>query len=504
MKRKYDLKVKQYSINGGFIKEYNNARDASLSGLSNYDSIIHCCTGKYKTAGGYVWKFENDQFSLTNKKDKKTLVECKICHSEESIRSMAMHLKWVHNMKTEDYIQQYEEFRPKFIRYNSGEITCKLCNKTLISNRQLMYHLTTSHKDITQSEYIIKYMYDDKAPLCKCGCGEEVQILRNGKNCDLNKDTYNRDYIKGHWDWEVFKNINNKQSKEEIELIDFIKNIYDGEIQTNVREIIDRREIDIYLPSLKIGIEYNGLYWHSEKAGRFKDYHIDKMNKANKVGIRLIQIFSDEWICKQDIVKEKLKSIICKNKNNNIFARKCKIQEISSKEKDKFLNKYHIQGEDRSKIKLGLYYNDELVAVMTFSKPRISLGGDLSLKDTYELSRYASSSYIVGGASKLIEYFKNKYNPIQIYSYSDNRWTDPNNNMYLKIGFIKTKSSSPNYFYTNDFLVRKHRYNFNKFKLKSMGADISKTESEIMKSMGYTRIWDCGSTKYILDIIPNT
>ena len=61
------------------------------------------------------------------------------------------------------------------------------------------------------------------------------------------------------------------------------------------------------------------------------------------------------------------------------------------------------------------------------------------------------------------------YNPIQVYSYSDNRWTDPNNNMYLKIGFKKEKESSPNYFYTKDYLKRYHRFNFNKHNLKKNG-----------------------------------
>ena len=137
---------------------------------------------------------------------------------------------------------------------------------------------------------------------------------------------------------------------------------------------------------------------------------------------------------------------------------------------------------------------------MTFSKPRLALGGKSSYENIYELSRYASSQYIVGGGNKLIKYFTKTYNPKSIYSYSDNRWTDPNNNMYLKMGFKIEKTSTPNYFYTKDYLVRIHRYNFNKFNLKKLGADISKTEFKIMEELGYTKIWDCGTTKYILDL----
>ena len=137
---------------------------------------------------------------------------------------------------------------------------------------------------------------------------------------------------------------------------------------------------------------------------------------------------------------------------------------------------------------------------MTFSSPRISLGQKINKKDTYELSRFASSQYIVGGSAKLLKFFIKKYSPKNIYSYSDNRWTDPNNNMYLKLGFNRMASSSPGYFYTKDYLVRIHRYNFNKGILKKLGADMNKTEKEIMDDLDYDRIWDCGSTRYELNI----
>ena len=498
MKKIYNSKIIQYSLEGNQIEIFNNAHEAIK--ISNYDSILNCCKGKYKTAGGYVWRFENDPFTLFSKRDKNIIIKCKICNSDESIRSMAMHLKWGHGIKTEEYVLKYGEFRPKNLkeekRIDNSEIKCQECNIKVKSHQHLMYHITKIHPELSKHDYIIKYIYNNNVPTCKCGCGQPTTLLENGRNCDLDKDTYSRDYIKGHWDWEVFLTTG-KQSKEELELLDFIKTIYNGEIQTSVRNIIPKAEIDIFIPNINIGIEYNGLYWHSEKGGRFKDYHQSKMEKAQNKNIHLIQIFSDEWLNNKEIVKNKLKSILSE-KSDKVYARKCEIREILPKDKNEFLNKHHIQGEDRSQIKLGMFYNEILIGVMTFSQPRISLGGNPSIKDVYELSRYASSIYIVGGASKFISYFRKKYNPKQIYSYSDNRWTDPNDNMSLKIGFIKEKTSGPNYFYTKDYTIRLHRYNFNKFKLKEMGADISKTEFRIMEELGYTKIWDCGSTKYSL------
>jgi len=416
---------------------------------------------------------------------------------------MSMHLKWAHNMKVDEYIGKYGEYRPKQLKENElktkSNIECKECNKKFKSHQHLMYHITKSHPEISKSDYIIKHMMNGVKPLCKCGCGEEVTILENGKNCDLDKDTYHRDYIKGHWDWEVFSNIG-KQSKEEILLVNFIKSIYKGEIQTNVRGLIKNNEIDIFIPELSLAVEYNGLYWHSEKSGKMNDYHINKTKLCNELGIRLIHIFSDEWILKEEIIKQKLISIITKPKNR-IYARKCIIKEITPKQKNDFLNSYHIQGEDRSSIKLGLFYNDNLVGVMTFSKPRISLGSKSYKNNSFELSRFALSLNVIGGASKLLKFFIKNHTPSHIYSYSDNRYSDPNNNMYLKIGFIKTNSSKPGYFYTKDFQKRLHRFNFNKGILKKMGCDVeNKTEKEIMNELGYTRIWDCGTTRYDLEI----
>jgi hypothetical protein len=204
MKKLYNSKIIQYSLNGEKINEFNNVNGATH--IVNYDSIINCCLNKYKTAGGFIWRFENDPFSFNSILDKNHNILCKICNSNESPRSMAMHLKWAHNIKTEEYVLKYGEFRPKkIINHKKSETSgfdCKICNKKLNSNQHLMYHITKFHKDITKHDYIIKYLLNDKVPLCKCGCGNPVTILENGKNNDLDKDLYFRDYIKGHWDWK--------------------------------------------------------------------------------------------------------------------------------------------------------------------------------------------------------------------------------------------------------------------------------------------------------------
>ena len=501
MKKLYS-EIKQYSVDGKLINTFESSTEAHH--IAHKDSIISCCKGKHKIAGGYVWRFDNSPFEREEtSKISKNNITCHICNSCENPKSMSMHLKHHHNMKNNEYIEKYGEFRPKHIisqkKLNESEIKCEICNEKLLHNRHLMFHINKNHPGITKSEYIIKYKYKDNIPLCKCGCGGFVTLLENGKNCDLKKDTYNRDYIKGHWDWKFYRKVKGP-SLEQIEITNFIRSIYDGEIKTDIKRILNgNKELDIYLPNMKLAIEYNGLFWHSEKSGKYEDYHLNKYLQASKKNIRLIQIFADEWYNKKEIVKAKIRSIFRKSEEKT-YARKCYIKEIESKEKNKFLNFNHIQGEDRSSIKLGLFENNILIGVMSFSKPRLALGSKIQ-PDKYELSRFATSKNIVGGASKLLKHFIKNYNPINIYSYSDNRWTDPNNNMYLKLNFKITKTSSPGYWYTKNYKKRIHRYNFNKFILKKMGADVvNKTEREIMIEWGYTRIWDCGTTRYELNM----
>ncbi len=283
------------------------------------------------------------------------------------------------------------------------------------------------------------------------------------------------------------------------EVVDFLKT-YIHDIDINNKNILENRELDIYIPSKRIAIECNGLYWHSEVSGKKTSYyHIQKTNMCEKNDIQLIHIFEDEWLFKKNIVKEKLKSILKLNHDGYIHARKTVIREINSKDSNEFLEKYHIQGgETSSCFKFGLYYKEELVATMTFGKLRKSLG-NVNIDHHYELIRYASKYRTIGGAGKLINHFKKHHVIEKIITYADLRFTDKNNNLYTKIGFKKVKITKCNYFYISGN-KRYHRYNFRKNILskKLKKYDEKLTEWENMKLNGYDRIWDCGHIKYEL------
>ena len=196
------------------------------------------------------------------------------------------------------------------------------------------------------------------------------------------------------------------------------------EYELHNRDILNGREIDIYIPSLKLGIEYDGLRWHSEIFNKDTNYHLSKTEECERQGIRLIHIFEDEWQYKRDIVKSRLLNLIGKTPNK-IYARKCTIKEVDSHTASKFLDENHIQGKCNSSYRYGLYYNDELVSIMTFGKLRKNLGS--TDKDGYyELLRFCnkSNTAVIGGASKLFKHFLKEKKPTNVISYADRRWSN--------------------------------------------------------------------------------
>ena len=252
-------------------------------------------------------------------------------------------------------------------------------------------------------------------------------------------------------------------------------------------------ELDIFIPSKNIGIELNGLYWHSELNGKDKNYHSDKTKFFEERGIQVIHIFEDEWIEKQEIVK----SIILSKLGlieNKIFARKTMIKEIFSADAKLFLFDNHIQGEVNSKVNLGLFYNDELVSLMTFSKPRFNKHYD------WEMVRFCNkiNTNVIGGAGKLLVYFRKNYSG-SIISYADRRFSQ--GKIYETLEFKGKKQSAPDYFYFKNGYNRYSRVQFQKHKLKDKLEifDPNLTEWQNMQLNGYDRIWDCGNLVFELN-----
>lgn len=303
------------------------------------------------------------------------------------------------------------------------------------------------------------------------------------------------------------------RSQPELEILEFLKENLsaDCEVRQNDRQLIAPLELDFYIPSKNVAIEFDGIVWHSEFFGeKERKYHIKKTKMAADKGVKLIHIFENEWVASKNIVKRKILNLIGCNKiisestnlnNKSIFARKCQIMEIESAACSDFLNTYHIQGTDRSTIKIGAFFENILVAVMTFGKGRVALGTKHAKIDEYEMYRFAvGETPVVGIGGKLLTYFIEKYNPIKITTFADIRYSGLRA-FYEKIGFIFAGETPPNYWYFNMSNPYKlvHRFGFQKATLskKLESFDPALTEWENMKLNGYDRIWDCGNLKYI-------
>jgi len=221
-------------------------------------------------------------------------------------------------------------------------------------------------------------------------------------------------------------------SHEESELSNFIKTIYNGKIILNSRQIIKPLELDIYLPEKKLAIEFDGLYFHSEKTTITNDYHLIKTKLCEEQGIQLIHIFENEWRFKRHIVESRFKNLLGIYESI-VYARKCKVKIVNKLDTDKFLNENHIQGTCISKINLGLFYKDKLISIMTFGKSRFNK------KYQWELLRFCNlcNYHIPGAASKLLNYFEKIYKPQNIISYADRRWSIGTLYKTLKFQFIR-------------------------------------------------------------------
>lgn len=281
-------------------------------------------------------------------------------------------------------------------------------------------------------------------------------------------------------------------SGNEIQLQKFIQENYDGSISYNNREVIKPYELDIYLPELNLAFEYDGLFWNSE-INKENNYHINKTEKCEKLGIKLIHIYEDDWNLKQDIIKSRILNLL--SKSNTIPARKCQIKEIEDNNLIRnFLKENHIQGFVGSKVKICLFYNEELISIMLFGSVRKSMG-KTSKVDCYELLRFCNKlNYsVVGGASKLFKYFLKIYNPKEIISYADRSWST--GNLYHNLGFKLSHKTKPNYYYIIDG-VRNYRFLFRKDILVKQGFNPLKSEHEIMLERKIYRIYDSGHLKF--------
>jgi hypothetical protein len=381
------------------------------------------------------------------------------------------HLSSCHNIDIDAHLKIYptDEFYLKGFINRKNKVKCLICGEYLhlIDDRHLTKH------NITKCEYINKF-----------GDSNIISVSTKDK---LKKCI---DKMNQNESWPRFESNYEKEIKELL-----LNNNIDFE-QHN-RKILNGFELDFLIKN--IAIEFNGNKWHTESfGGKNRMYHLDKLQKCNNNGIKLIHIFEDEYVFHKEIVLNKISHILgIKRGLARIPGRKCIIKEIDTYTAKNFLDAYHIQGFSMSTIYLGAYFNNILIGVMSFKIENKN-------SNNWDLTRFASDYHYVcqGVGGKLFNYFIRNYNPDEVKSFADRRWTvDEENNIYIQLGFKFDKYLAPEYRYYNpkvDKFKRFHKFNFRKQILhKKYGLPLTMTESEMTKELGYDRIWDCGLIKYI-------
>jgi len=439
----------------------------------------------YMETGNYWWE---QWFDIVEEKDETYTIKCPYCDwgtNDTDNRSGAFthHLTSVHHMTVKEHLEKhpedYEFFKKqskqiekeKHLENPDNYVICPICGKK-------MPKITYSHLRNVHNMGMIEFK--KKYPDARIMSNEMIeQIIEEQKKSNLH----------------VSKN--RFISSYEREIGDFIKSL-NIEHDAN-RQILIGKEIDILMPSLKLGIEFDGLKWHTESFGKKdRNYHLNKTKLCNEKGYGLIHIFEDEYVNNKELVLNKLKHILGKDDNlMKVAGRKVNVKEIYMNDAKNFLDKFHIQGFYRSTVYLGSFYHDKLVAVMCFKNGNVS-------NESWELTRFATdSNYIYQGVGgKMFSYFVKKYEPNIVISFADRRWTPwSDNNLYTKLGFTLENITKPDYRYYNenvDRYKRIHKMSMSKSLLsKKYGFPMTMTELEMAKELGYDRIWDCGLFKYV-------
>lgn len=261
----------------------------------------------------------------------------------------------------------------------------------------------------------------------------------------------------------------------------------------NDRKTLSGMELDFLLTDYNLAIEINGEYWHSDLF-KSKNYHLDKTNSCMEKGIQLIHLWESDFCNKREIIESLLLNKI--NLSKKIYARKCVVKKLNFIETKNFLNENHLQGWCISKFSYGLFFENELMSLMTFGKLRKNLGNNNISLDKFELLRFCNKKNVTvtGGANKLLKYFENEVNPTEIISYANRDIS--NGKLYENLGFEFQKATDVGYWWFNT--KRYNRFSFRKSELIKTYPNMKHmTEDEIMKSLGYVKVYNSGNLKYI-------
>lgn len=300
-------------------------------------------------------------------------------------------------------------------------------------------------------------------------------------------------YIRMHHELKISRK---PVSSIESMLTQFIEN-FGITVINNSRNVIDR-EIDIWLPEYNLGIELNGIYWHSDILDKKNKYTaLDKFKKCNEKNIKLFTFFEHEISDKFDIISDMILHSVGKY-DKTVYARETNFIKITHQQKKEFFNQNHIMGDIKTSINYGLCHNGIIVAAISFIHDRFSQD-----KNTCEIARFAIKNgyHVPGGFAKLFKNAVKEEKFGRIVTYANLRFGNYQN-VYEKNGFVYDSTTKPGYMYAKQTGRDKFEFRSRGMAVKSKlskfleNYDETQSQYENMINHGWHRIWDCGNAKY--------
>lgn len=269
-------------------------------------------------------------------------------------------------------------------------------------------------------------------------------------------------------------------SYNEVELYDsFVRLMGNVNILHSDRSILgNNQEIDIVFPNHKLGIEYDGLKWHTEEYGKDQTYHLNKTLTANQKGYQLVHVFEDEYLHHRAIVKSKIRRLLGIAKNESFIEEQdISFAVISQSEAMSFATENELGEVTEPTITIGAFVKDELFATVLFNtennKDWIIQKTAYSVKHMFDADVY----------KLMINYFIEKFEPNTIDRYLDRRWaTSHVTEQYEDFGFEFVEEIEPSYKYVNTTKCTER---------------FDKSEIDVTNPI-YSKIYDCGLFHYRL------
>ena len=277
-----------------------------------------------------------------------------------------------------------------------------------------------------------QYSSSKQKMLFRCSKGHEFEAIPNT-------------VFLGHWCPNC---ASTGPSKGQLEVYEYVKTLAPDAIlndSTCLAQGTKRQlELDVYVPSKKLAIEFNGLFWHSNYYSKNNGRHLQKAKACQNAGVNLLAIFEDEWREKKDLVMAMIRQKLGVSTGQKLNARSLQLKRLDKNEDFAwFFNQFHLDGHTQASFAYGLFYLDKLVCCASF---RTNFNNEL------EIARLATDyNYLVrGGAGRLISKIQKP-----LISFSNNRLSI--GDVYQKLGFSLVQENPSSYWYT-DGKVRVWRF----------------------------------------------